>query len=135
MARRIFDIEHERAARSRNVRPDVAYPLPESRLFGQSFGATVAPYLNDAQVLGLPAMNRALGLIADGVAGMTNEDGSLDVFEPDGVTKAAPTNITTRPWSMVTAYDYWVMAVLSYKMHGNFVGIYADFDAAGYPRQ
>lgn len=134
---RIFDLDAEiqraQQQRPRGLRPDVPVPFRGNVLgMGSNFGPTIAPFVGDSQVLGIPAANRAVNLVANGVASMS----PLDQFAADGVTKReVPANICTRPNSSFPAFDFWHQAIAVAMMRGNFLGVLADFDPLGYARQ
>lgn len=132
MSRRIFEVEHERSARPRNVRDDAPYPLPGTFMpFPQNFGPVVSPHVSEMQVLGIPAANRAVNLIANGVASMAPPK----VFAGDDVTELDVPPICARPWAKIIPFAYWHLAVSSWVMNGNFLGVLDDFGPDGYPRQ
>lgn len=126
------EAELQRAQRPRNLRPELPVPYPGTRPFGGLFGNNPLTHINDAQVRGLPAANRALNLIANGVASMA----PLKALEGDGVSEILPTPyICARPNASWTAFDFWHTAVSTAIMRGNYVGLLADYDPLGYPRQ
>lgn len=133
---RIFDIagELERAQqRPRGLRPELPVPFPgaQFRPFGHLFGSNPASWVSEMQVLGLPSAWRAVNLIANGVASMA----PMKTYDADGIRETEPPNVCTRPNAMWTCFDFFHMAVATALMRGNFVGLLADFDAFGYPRQ
>lgn len=133
---RIFDIDHEvmRAqAKPRGTRDEQPVPFGNFIMGQRSFGSMLPPHVSDAMVLGLPAANRAVNLIANGVASMA----PLRVFDADGTTPILPTpNIAARPNATMSTFTFWHSAVITALMRGNFVGLYADFDpTTGFPRQ
>lgn len=137
---RIFDINAELEAaaaaaavkRPRGVRPDVPVPFGNMIQGPASFGPTVAPFISEFQVLGLPAANRAVNLISNGVAAMS----PLEVRAPNGIDVIEPNPpVCERPNATIGCFAFWHQAVAQWLMRGNFLGINADFDSNGYARQ
>lgn len=142
---RIFDpsveLARAEAQRPRGLRPELPVPFPglTSPFAGNPSIAHLGapgllgqmPFIGDHQVLGLPAAWRAVNLISNGVASMA----PLDQYKGDGVTKVPPAPVLARPFSVWTSYDFWHQAVAVAQMRGNFVGLNADYDQFGYPRQ
>ena len=139
---RIYDINSElehaaalaaakRGGTPRGVRPDVPYPFGQLLPMPTQFGPTVPPTVTDFQTFGLPAAWRAVNLIANGVAQMA----PLKCFGPDGIKVLDTPPVAARPNSTITSYAFWHQAVAIAIMRGNFLGILADFDDLGYPRQ
>lgn len=85
----------------------------------------------ESGVLGLPAAWRCLNLIANGVALMLT---SAKVYDRDGIEAARP-SIVARPNNLYTSYDFWFEVTATALMHGNYIGIKADYDVDGYARQ
>lgn len=130
----IFDVEHERLrAQSRNVRPTLPYKFGNIFPSPSSFGPTVAPYVTDLQVLGLPAAWRAVNLVANGVAMMA----PLEVLEADLTTRVTPTpTIADRPNASMTTHEFWFQGLVVALCRGEYYAVKADFDPnSGYARQ
>lgn len=120
-------------ARPRGVRPEIPAATPGSSIYptGAQWGAIELPNPSTTTVMGLPAASRARDLISGAVAQMA----PLEMWTPDGyIADTAPT-IITRPNSVWTCFDFFDMAVAQAIMHGNMLGLLADFDATGYPQQ
>jgi HK97 family phage portal protein len=132
---RIFDIDAERAraARPRNLRPEVPVPYSVPQLlFPQGFGTQPLPTISAEQVRGLPAAWRCLNFLGNGVASMS----PLEAIADDGVTvlpEQPP--VCSRPNVMYGAFDWWHMSTAYAVSRGNFVGVLVDFDFSFYPRQ
>lgn len=130
------DLEAQAAAnavkRPRGTRPDQPFPYGNILPMPGQFGPTTAPMVSVFQVFGLPAANRCLQLIANGLAMMS----PLDVVKPDGKTKLDPApNIAVRPDSRIGTYAFWHQAACLAVARGNYLGILCDFDDNGYARQ
>lgn len=117
----------------RGKRPAQPSAIPGSNIYhGPSqWGDIPLPFASEATVRGLPAANRALNLVSNGVASMA----PLDLWTPDGYIDDNPPVLLTRPNSVWTSFAFWHMAVATLLMHGNFLGLWADFDGDGYPQQ
>lgn len=119
-------------AKPRGLRDEQPVPYGNFVMGNRVFGNIAPAHVSDAMVLGLPAASRAVNLIANGVASMA----PLKVLADDGVTPITPTpTIARRPNATMSPFTFWHSAVATALMRGNFVGLYADFDVNGYPRQ
>jgi HK97 family phage portal protein len=114
---------------------------------GGTYGADVWPWLLDhgqlpnratgwpvteSSVCGIPAAWRCLTFIANACASCAPPV----EFDAAGVRVAPLSPIVERPWALLSAHEYWFMAVASALLYGNFVGINIDVDPlSGYPRQ
>jgi HK97 family phage portal protein len=90
------------------------------------------PLTTATTVRGIPAAWYCNNLIAGVIAQMPLED--IDP-ETDEVQKPAP-QVLTRPWPMVSYYDFIFMGITQALLNGNFYGIKYDYDDATLkPRQ
>lgn len=119
-------------ARPRGVRPAIASPTPLSWFTPTSSVGEMLQALNYNSVLGLPAANRAVKLIAGAVAQMTPPR----VLASDEITEVVPTpQVVSRPNASMGAFDFWESLLVGLLTRGNYVALPADFDAFGYARQ
>lgn len=93
------------------------------------WGSIDLPNPSPATVLGLPAADHALNIIANGVAEMTPAEQWVDGYVQD----ATPL-ILRQPNVTFGTFEFFHMVVGEALMHGNFLAIKADFQD-GYPRQ
>lgn len=92
----------------------------------------VGTVVTERTVTGIPAAWRCLTFIANAVASCAPPI----EFDSSGVRVAPLSPIVDRPWVMLTAHEYWVQAVSTALLYGNFIGINIDYDpVTGYPRQ
>lgn len=120
-------------SRARGRRPAVPSVQKGSNVFapGSQWGDIPLPAASEHVVMGLPAASRARNLIANAVAQMS----PLDLWTPDGYKSDEHPSIITRPLATMTAFAFWHQSVSTLITHGNFLGLWADFDANGYPQQ
>jgi HK97 family phage portal protein len=120
-------------ATPRGKRQSLPSAIPGSNVYpGPSqWGAIDLPNPSEQVIKGLPAANRALSLISNGVASMT----PLEMWDPDGYIDPGTPTLLTRPNAVYTPFAFWQMSVATLLMHGNFLGLWADFDSNGYPQQ
>jgi len=86
----------------------------------------------DRNVLGLPGAWAAVNKIANAVATMMT---AADAFGPDGRTVIKLPSVLDDPYALLDSFTFWKMVTTTALCRGNFVGIKADFDPMGYPRQ
>jgi HK97 family phage portal protein len=114
---------------------------------GGSYGADVWPWLLDHETLptpssgypvtergvcGIPAAWKCLTFIANACASCAPPI----ELDSQGVRVEPLSSIVERPWSFLTAHEFWVQAFSAALLYGNFVGINIDVDPInGYPRQ
>lgn len=120
-------------SRNRGTRPDLPSASPGSNIYPgvSQWGAIDLPNPSAATVKGLPAANRAVSLISNAVAQMA----PMEMWTPDGFVSDITPNILARPNSVYTCFDFFQMVIEMAVMHGNFIGLLADWDATGYPQQ
>jgi HK97 family phage portal protein len=85
----------------------------------------------EANLLGIPAAWRAIHLISGAIATMMT---SADVYSGADAKRKTPALIA-RPNNTYTSYEFWFELTATVLMHGNWVGIKADFDEAGFAQQ
>lgn len=134
MARRLSTARtHTRAQRPRGTRPplrqypdtNVAFP------YLASWGDTALPNVTENVLLGLPTANWCLGRIANGVAAMSPPR----MIAGDGITELDAPLIAVRPNASLGVYEFFHAATACAVARGNYYGILADFDSAGFARQ
>jgi HK97 family phage portal protein len=121
-------------ARPRGKRPELPAAVPGSNVFQASgqWGDIPLPLAGNSTVLGLPAAGRAVNLIANAVATMA----PMQQIGTDGfVILDGSTPVLERPNAGWGVFDFFHMAAQMAIMRGNFLGLQADFSAAGYPNQ
>lgn len=94
--------------------------------YGDSMG-----YATEQTAAAIPAVWKCGGFLANAVASCAPPT----EFDSDGMRVDVPSPVAERPWSLLTAHEFWVQVVLSLLFHGNFVGLKIDPDEALYPRQ
>lgn len=87
--------------------------------------------VTERTVTGLPAVSAAVEMVANGVATMMTSAAAFDA--DDYELPAAP--IVERPFVMLGSFEFWHQAVTCVMQHGNYVGVLADFDPAGWAQQ
>lgn len=113
-----------------NFEPTYQY---DSAILASILGQTLnAVYVSESTVGGLPAIGRGIDMVANAVATMMT---SAEVILPGGDPAETVPSVLKRPNVIFSAAEYWRMVVGSLMMRGNFVGIKADYDSAGFPRQ
>lgn len=124
--------EHHRAMRPRGTRPILKqYPESQVSWYSNAWGDVALPGVTETIVLGLSAAWRAVNLISNGVAAMAPPR----MVAADGITPMPTPLVVARPNASMGITDFWHSAVAVAIMKGNFVGILADYDTAGWPRQ
>jgi HK97 family phage portal protein len=122
-------------ARPRGTRPPV--PMPTTITSGaESLAAilglnTSNVYVSERNVRGLPAINGGVRKVAHAVAHMMTD---AEVHTGPGQIIETPP-IVSRPTVLLGSFEFWAQLVACVMMRGNYVGILADFDADGWPRQ
>lgn len=124
-------------------------PLPTSQVTGSDLSNLLGYVPNsatysDANVAGIPAIGAGIEKVANAVGTMlTNArivtchggpSGTLP-FGAIGQPINDFTPIVHRPNMILTSYEFWVQMVKVLMMRGNWVGLIATRDAAGYPDQ
>lgn len=121
-----------RRARPRGTRPEIPQAVGGTQFTGPAqWGAIDLPNPSVTIVAGLPAASRAVNMISNAVASMA----PLELWTPDGYVADKAPSIITRPNATFTTFDFIDMAVQQAIMHGNFIGLLADFDFDGWPQQ
>jgi hypothetical protein len=93
--------------------------------------SSVAVPVNETTVRGLTGAWAAVNKIANNVGQMMSAAG---VIAPGGAALNPPA-VVTDPCVLYDPFVYWSEVVTTGLPRGNWIGIKADFDAAGYPRQ
>ena len=88
-------------------------------------------YVSEQSVGGLPAIGRGIDMVSNAVATMLS---GAQVYRQVDVPMEAPP-VLKRPNVLYGAHEFWMMVIQSLMYRGNFVGIKADLDEMGYPRQ
>jgi len=88
--------------------------------------------VTDQTVRGIPAAWAALNKISNAVGQMMAD---AECYAADGITEIECPPVVDQPDVALGSYTYWKMVAATAITQGNYVGIKADFDADGYPRQ
>lgn len=125
-----------RRALPRGVREPEPLPLTATQappeLWAALLGMSETPVsVTESTSSGLPAVGYAVTTVANGVSTMMSAAQTFDAS--DNETATPP--IVDRPHPLFGTFEYFDLAVRCLLMRGNFVGILADHDGAGWPRQ
>lgn len=126
-------------ARPRGVRPPVAIP-PTSSISGNALASLLGievpstATVSEQSVTGIPAVQSGIDMIAHGVAAMMVD---ADCFDrtADGHVEGDPPPFVARPSTLLGGFEFYVQLIDCLMKRGNWIGIKADFDTDGYPRQ
>lgn len=88
--------------------------------------------VTDQTVRGLPAAWAALAKISNAVGTMMSD---AECYAADGRTSIDCPPVVDQPDVTLDKFTYWKMVAATAITQGNFIGVKADFDAFGYPRQ
>lgn len=104
-------------------------PAVLAAILGQTVNSV---YVSEQNIGGLPAIGRGVDMVSNAVATMMS---SAQVHKPNGEYLTDIPRVVQRPNVLFGSYEFWKIVTTSLMMRGNFIGILADYDPMGYPRQ